>query len=354
MLYSAGMRPYRFVPPALALAVAGVLACLSPGCAHAVGSVSTVAARPLGMGGAFVAIEDEAAAAAWNPAAFLPRQCRRRGGFRFHVNVLGAPAIARETGLLGGDETDEFDRLSGLERLGIAVGGALKSIGYRRGGFACGVLLLEEHLWPAGLEESRGLADASDLLDGYYSTLCVTFRLGSSVSIGAAETLFARFDESGERRFGVGRSYGALLRPNDEVSVGLVYVDVPKAYDHFRRQLEGLAPRTMNAGLAWRPRKSLVLTFDLRDMAEKHDDTALKPRFGFEWNLWGKGAVRAGHYREERAGADVLSVGVGAIPMESCGVGAVEGRADAYVLNYAALLSEAVGPRHLLSVMLHF
>jgi len=342
----------------LTLPLAVAVACLQAGTcampAGAVGSVSTTAVRPMGMGGAFMAVEDQAAAAAWNPGAFAPRECREAGGVRVHLNVLGAPAIARETGLLSGVETDEFDRLPAAEKLGVAVGGVLKSASLRRGGFACGVLFLEEHLDPSGLRESKGLADAGDILDGYYTVLCVAFRLSSTVSIGASETVFAGRNEDGERTYGAGRSYGALLKPNDQVSVGLTYVDIPPGFQDYRREIEGLGPRTMNAGLAYAPLDGLAFTFDLRDLAEKHEDTALKPRVGAEINLWGKGALRVGHYREESEGANVLSLGVGAIPMEACHSDGVGRRSDGFVLNYASLISEEQGPRHLLSVVLHF
>jgi hypothetical protein len=321
--------------------------------AAAVGSVSTVSPRPLAMGGAFLAVEDEVAAIAWNPAAFSPRICRRGGGFRLHLNVLGAPAIARETGLLTGVESELFASLPDAERIGVALGGVVKSASYARPGFAAGVLLLEEQLDPDGLRESKGLADAGDLLDGYYSALCVVFHLGETVSIGASQTIFARMD-GGDRRYGVGRSYGALLEPNSQVTVGLVYVDLPPGFDDYRRDIEGIAPRTMNAGMAYRPVESLVLTLDLRDLAEKHQDTGLEPRVGLEWNLWGQGALRAGLHREESTGANVLSVGIGAIPMPGCRVAGDDRRSDGFVLNYASLLSDADGPRHLLSVLLHF
>jgi len=357
VLYSRAMRRSvcgTTLRIAAALALAFIPVCLFPGHARAVGSVSTVSVRPMGMGGAFMAVEDGMVAAAWNPAALSPGKCRASGGFRLHLNVLGAPAIARETGLLSGAQTDEYERLPQAEKLGIALGGLVKSVTFSRGGFACGLLLLEEHLEPAGLRESKGLADASDLLEAYYSTLCVTFRLGESVSIGAAETVFARTGSDGRREFGSGRSYGALLKPNDRVTVGLVYVDIAPGYESFRREIEGLAPRTMNAGIAYCPVRSLKLTLDLRDLAEKHGDTALSARAGLEWDLWGKAALRAGHYREETENANVLSLGVGAIPMPGCRSGGVDARGDAFVLNYASLLSESQGPRHLLSVVLHF
>ena len=224
---------------------------------------------------------------------------------------------------------------------------------FRRRGFACGVLFLEEHLDPCGLAESKGLADAAHLLNAYYSSFCVVFRLDPRVSIGLSETIFAHLDDDGERHFGIGRSYGAVLKPNDEVTVGLAYFDLPPEFTTHRREIEGIAPRTMNAGLAYRPIESLLLSFDLRDLAEKHAGTAFQPRAGLEWNLWGKAALRAGAYREEGGNGDVLTAGLGAIAMPGCGGGDRVRSSDAFVLNYAVLLSARTGPRHLLSVVLH-
>ncbi|MBD3368152.1 MAG: hypothetical protein GF405_08300 [Candidatus Eisenbacteria bacterium] len=326
---------------------------LTPVACRGVGSVSTSAARPLGMGGAFMAVEDQIAGALWNPAAFSPPDCITSGGFRAHVNILGGPAVIRETGLLTGVESDQFEELDLPERTLVAVGALLKSASFRRGGFSAGVVLLEEHLDPVALVESQGLADAGDLLSAYYSTAVVSFRLDSRVSIGMALTLFTR-DDGGERRFGTGRSYGALLRPNDEVTVGLTYVDVPAEFGDYRSRIEGIGPRTMNAGIAWRPREPLAITLDLRDLAEKSGETSLEPRAGLEWNLWNRGALRAGAFREDGGDRNVLSIGAGAIPMRPCWRARGAPPGDEYVLNYAVLLADGGRPRHLLSAVLHF
>lgn len=358
------LRQSRDLTPAAALPSGGprvpavllmvFLLALAPSVGRAVGSVSTVSPRAIAMGGAFMAVDDELSAVAWNPAGFVPPPCRRRGTLRVHLNILGAPAIAAETGLLTGILSDEFDRLPGAEKAWIAVGSLVKGVSFRRGGFAVGVLLLEEHLDPVKLAESKGLADASDLLESYYSSAGVVFRLAPRVSIGAAETLFVGTDENGRRRFGVGRAYGAILRPNDAVAVGFAYYDFPAEFAGYRRGLEGLAARTMNAGISYRPAESVLLTFDLRDLAEEHSTTALSPHAGVEWNLWGRGAVRAGAFLEDGVDSRVLTVGVGAIPMTGCWVGGGGSRSDAFVLNYAVLLSRREGPRHLLSATLHF
>jgi len=322
--------------------------------ACAAGSVSTVSPRPLGMGGAFLAVEDESAAVAWNPAALRPPLCSRSGSFRFHANILGGPAVARETGLLTGVEKSPFRDLPGHEKLLVAVGSVLKSVTFARGGFSAGVLLLEEQLDPATLADSRGLADAGDLLDAYYANIAVAFVLDPRVSIGAAGTVFYGWDASGDRSTGVGRSYGALLRPNERVSVGITYFDLVSGFSDYRRAIEGLAPRTMNAGICFRPHGSLLLALDLRDLAEKHSDTGLEPRLGIEWDPWGRFALRAGTFREGGEGSQVFTFGVGAIPMVGCWEGLERPRSDAFVLNYAVLVREGAGPRHLLSAILHF
>jgi hypothetical protein len=327
---------------------------LAPSLAYSVGSVSTVAPRPLAMGGAFMAVDDELTAIAWNPGGFVPPACRRGGNFRVHANVLGAPAIVRETGLLTGVFSEEFDRLPGAEQAMVALGSLIKGVSFRRGGFTVGALLLEEHLDPAALAESKGLADASDLLAGYYSSVGVAFTLDPRVSIGTAVTLFAGFDDDGERWFGSGRSYGAVLRPNDVTAVGFTYFDADETSGDYRLGIEGLAPQTMNAGLAYRPLPRMLLTFDLRDLAEKHEATALTPRAGVEWDLWGRVALRAGAFVEDGGDSRVLTVGLGAIPMVACRGGETSLPGGAYVLNYAALLSDGRGPSHLLSAVLHF
>ncbi len=308
------------------------------------------------MGGAFLAVEDELAAVAWNPAALSPPRCRRGWNVRVHANILGGPAIVRETGLLTGVHTDPFRDLPGGEKLVFAVGSLVKSVSLRRGQLTIGALMLEEQLDPQGLVESQGLADPAYLLEAHYSGLAVAFELAPTVSIGISQMVYAGVDASGERRYGGGRIYGAILRPNDVVVVGFTYFDVSQNFRDYRRGLEGLAPRTMNAGISFRPVPSVLLSFDLRDMAELHSDTSLEPRVGAEWNLWGRAAVRAGAFREDEddGGSTVLSLGAGAIPMIGCFRRGEALRSDGFVLNYAVLLSEDSGPRHLISALLHF
>lgn len=310
----------------------------------------------MAMGGAFMAVDDELAAMAWNPAGFVPATCGPGVGFRSHVNILGAPAIARETGLLTGVESEPFASLPAIEKLSVALGSIVKGATVRTGGMAIGVLMLEEHLDPYGLAESRGLADAGDLLSAYYTTIAFAFRLAPSVTIGASEIVLSGWEDGvpGERKNGTGRAYGALLRPNDKVTVGLTYLDLPTDFQHYRLGVEGLGSRTMNAGLAYRPVEHVLLTFDLRDLSEKHPETSLEPRVGLEWNLWGRGALRAGAYREDAGETNVLALGMGSIPASACVRGGRTPGGDSFVLNYTVLLKEEGTPRHLLSVLLHF
>ena len=154
--------------------------------------------------------------------------------------------------------------------------------------------------------------------------------------------------------FGTGRAYGALLRPNDRVAVGLTYFDASPDFERFRQDLEGFGPRTMNAGVAYRPIPSLLATFDLRDLSEKWQDTALEPRVGLEWDVAGQASVRAGAFREQDDDRGVLTLGVGAIPMVGCRGAEPPLPGDAHVLEYAILLASGDAPKHLLSALLRF
>jgi hypothetical protein len=327
---------------------------LQPASAYAAGTVSTVAPRPLGMGGAFLAVDDRLAAAAWNPAGFAPPLCGRDAGFGLHLNVLGAPSILAEIGLLDGSEAKQFAALPDAEKVSVVLGSVVKGATFRRRGFSIGLLLLEEQLDPERLVTSRGLADAGDLLDAYYSSAVLSFRLSPTVSIGLSATVMAGWDGDGEREYGVARMYGALLRPNDHVTVGLTYYDAPSSFEGYRRTIEGLAPRTVNGGLAYRPNHQMLITFDLRDLSEKHEDTGLSPRAGFEWSIWGKAAVRAGVYREDALDSSVVTLGFAAISMPGCPEHGAIYATDGFVLDYAVLLSGREAPRHLLSALLRF
>jgi len=339
---------------ALAAGAAVALAACAPPVAEAAGSVSTVAPRPMAMGGAFLAVEDEVAAMAWNPAALTVARCSRKFNVRVHANILGAPAIVGETGILDGVHSDPYRGLPWGEKLAVAVGSLVKAVTVNRGGVTFGLLLLEERLDPEVLARSRGIADAGDLLDGHYSSLAFVFRPAATVSLGASATVLADWDESGERLYGAARAYGALLHPNDSVTVGLTYFDFSPRFGDYRRAIEGIAPRTINAGIVYRTGGSLLLTADLRDLAERYSETSLEPRVGVEWSLWGRAALRAGAYREDGADPIVLTLGAGSIPMPACWRGRETPGADTFVLNYGVLLSDGVAPRHLLSVDLRF
>ncbi|MBN2566054.1 MAG: hypothetical protein JXB46_10130 [Candidatus Eisenbacteria bacterium] len=327
---------------------------LSPGTGLTVGSVSTVSPRPMGMGGAFMAVEDDQAAMAWNPAGLIRPDCTAGTKASVHINILGAFSIAGETGLLSGTEAEPFGSLSGFEKLTVVLGSVFKSVSIRSGGAAFGVLMLEEQLDPSGLSRSRGLADASYLLGAYYTTMAFAFQLAPSVSIGLSETILSGWEGPRDRRTGTGHAYGVILRPNELVTVGLTYSDLPEGFRDYRLGVEGLSAGTTNAGLAYRPVPRVLMTLDLRDLTERQANTAVEPRAGMEVNLWGKGALRAGAFRENGGRTDVLTLGFGAIPMNTCLGRSVELAGDAFVVNYALLIREEGGPRHLLSAILHF
>jgi hypothetical protein len=349
-----GVRASIHKKSAGAALAAFLLVCVAAPSARAVGTVSTVSPRPMGMGGAFMAVDDELAAMAWNPAGMAPPRCRSANGLRFDINVLGAPSIAAETGLLTGVESEQFASLHAIEKLATAIGCVAKSVRVRTRGVAFGVLFLEEHLDPQGLARSRRIADAEDLLDGYYTTVAFAFRLAPSASIGMSQVVFSGLDEGGGRSTAYGRSYGAVLRPNEFLTVGLTYLDTPPDFQHYRLSVEGLGTRTMNAGVAYRPWRGTLLTLDLRDLSETHPETSMEPRLGLEWNAPGRVAVRAGAYREDSGRTDVLTLGLGAIPRSVCPESGPEFSGDSYTINYAVLLADGVGPRHLLSAVLHF
>ena len=71
-------------------------------------------------------------------------------------------------------------------------------------------------------------------------------------------------------------------------------------------------------------------------------------------NPWEVGTITAGAYREDAGKTNVLTLGIGAIPVSACPRSARTPGGDTFILNYAVLLEQGGSPRHLLSVMMHF
>jgi hypothetical protein len=259
-------------------------------------------ARPLGLGGAFAALADDANGIAWNPAGLV--QMKRQEALFMH-------------GVYGGLSAINYDYLAYVYPMAYsAVGVGWSTVGVT-------------------LEEGDGLSYSSSRMseDMYYVALGINPALFGNDSLTVGATLKRlTIDNRFEGGSGMGFDFGALFRPVQWGQVALVLRNV--ATDIRNEKL----PTTFRLGFASRlfsDRVRLVADFTTKDNIGTADNTQYKPHLGLELQPWKFFALRGG-VDEGR-----LAFGVGA-------------NVSSFKLDYGYQAQEIVGGIHRLSMGVNF
>jgi hypothetical protein len=265
-------------------------------------TLSTVKVRPLAMGGAFVSVWDDLASLDFNPATFsvTPHQYGVRYGVFF--NALGPILLVenRETASV-------FQTAPGW-----LIRGAYLSFGR----FQAGILLGEESLGDTDrLTRLRVFSD-SGYTDHRNASFGFSLALAQRVSFGVAGEVFMRRSED-KSQLALRYRYGLLVKPRDNLNVGICFVDLPKSYQNDRMPLERLADETLNIGISYAPWRALCLALDVRNVSDEGQGAAIEPHLGFDVVPWTHLAIRGGYYREWETQTDVYSVGIGLLDWNS-------------------------------------
>ena len=268
-------------------------------------TLSTVKARSLAMGGAFVSIEDDLPSLDFNPATFSLNPLPGKTQFSLFFNPLGPLVIAKNR-----KNVPSWD-----VPLGWLIRGFTLSVG--RAEF--GVLLGEESL----ADEKRLKRD--DIFDGtgYQRERNTSFGfalvLAPRVSLGIAGELFIRGKnevstggENTKKELGIGYRYGLMIKTRNNLHVGLCFFDFPDAYSKDRMVLERLADETLNIGVSYSLWKSLILALDVRNVSDEGKGAVREPHAGVELSLFRHLKLRGGYYREKE-GKETISLGLGVL-----------------------------------------
>ena len=217
--------------------------------------------RPLGMGGAFVALADDANGIYWNPAGLV--QMKRQEALFMH-------------GIYGGISAINFDYLAYVYPMPYsAVGVGWSTVGVT-------------------LEEGDGQSFSTSRMseDMYYLSLGLNPALFGSDTLTVGATLKRlTIDTRFEGGSGMGFDFGALFRPFQWAQVGVMLRNV--ATDVRNEKL----PTTFRVGAASRlftDRLRLVLDVTTKDNIGTVDATVAKAHFGLEYQPIKMVALRAG------------------------------------------------------------
>lgn len=203
--------------------------------------------RAMAMGGAFVAVADDAAAGFWNPAGLAEL---------IGVHLLGSLSLR------GASSFEDLRFYAASVTLGATTLGAI---------FAQKSLLFSV------VQDERALLLGS-----------LAMRLGPNISGGANLKFYERI-HAGQKARGVGLDMGFLLRPTGPLAVGVVFRDAIGTKLRYEKFSNQEIPPSMSLGIALKlGNLRLAGGFDLAEKALS------QPRFGLEARPFGLFALRVG------------------------------------------------------------
>ncbi|MBN2028987.1 hypothetical protein JW824_01975 [bacterium] len=265
-------------------------------------TLSSVKARPLAMGGAYVSIENDLFALDFNPAAFSVNAIERAVRFSMYFNPL-SPVIIVEN----------WNKISGWDdRLGFMIYG----IAFSYGRLNVGILYGEEALSDERRLERRSFFNGTGYPAQKNSSMGFSISLSPRVSLGAVGELYHR-EEKSNKHIRLGYRYGIVIKPRNSLSVGLCFCNFPNDYKEDRIVIERLADETLNIGVSYRPWRMFTVALDIRNVSDEEKKVVREPHMGFELDPFSFVSLRGGYYRDWEGDEETYSVGIGLHSWES-------------------------------------
>lgn len=301
-------------------------------------TTSTLIARPLAMGGAYVAMEDALAAGLYNPANAGGYRLDRHARVQFFLNPL-TPALAfsQPSSFFNKEEKSFAQTLASLGLL-------LKGMTLRAGPFDLSAIIAEQATSMALLPESRW--ETASYLDNQYSVLALRMRLADRVNIGGSlGWYYYKAANAQERMWKVLASYGITLAPSRNVLMGVSYLTVPMHESTTQRDHpERIVDSSVNLGLSYRPHGSTTLSFDLRNVVEDGGSAVRRePHLGVEYGVLSLFAVRVGAFYKIEEEQAAISAGLGLFDLNWPRPRANHSQSAHWAINYG-VVAERIAP----------
>ena len=293
------MKFFRFTAKTVAKVCFAVITFL---CLHLFGGdnkyvvLSTVKARAIAMGGAFVSIEDDLASLNFNPASFSAKTLEDKVRFFVYTNGF-APVIAY------------FNRNNSLT-FSDALGLLVKGVTLSANKVQFGVVFGEQSFNPNFPVNTANIFNASDYRYNRSTSFGVSVSFAPEVQVGVAGEVFTR--KVGNKVISkIGYKYGLRLKTHSNITVGLCFVDFPNEFSDARMPLERIVDETLNVGFSYNPVKRVTFSVDVRNVSEERKDAVREPHLGFEVNVINHLTVRGGFFYQKEEKIFNYSAGLG-------------------------------------------
>lgn len=313
-------------------------------------TVSTIKARAIAMGGAFVAVKGGPVSALYNPAAINLYRFPKGHRLTVFLNPIGASLLASERNIFWRDSNASY--IDGMFVLGLLV----KSIALTVGPTETMLVFSEESMDLIRNRKSNQFFQGQDLLDRHASVGVFSIKLAEQISLGVSGTYYTfLLRNQVTRRLGL--SYGVLLRPNARWNVGLSYVDLPRQYPGARHELEFIEDEAVNFGVSYLFLRNTLFSFEVRNISNEEKWNNRELHFGAEHSIFTHFAIRLGYFREHYQNHDYFSAGIGLLNLNKLKPDENELNYSDFLINYGLVRQTGNGLNdtwHLLTCLIRF
>ncbi|KAA3602983.1 MAG: hypothetical protein DWQ06_05835 [Calditrichaeota bacterium] len=260
-------------------------------------NISSSIARPLGMGGAFGAVQDGVAAIFYNPASFTTfksdNEDYEKQAFTFIANPI-APIIVTKDYKKFGSDTD-FKVGDGIRTLTYFVKSLIFSTRRIKGGF----IFNEESFYAKEKFGNDSFLNSEHFDFATSTTAFVNFSIAQKVKLGVSASQYSIRNEKGaEKVDGLSFSYGVFLKPNKRYNFGITFHSLSDSVKVLEERVKRLADNSLNISYAYIFIKNLNLAAELKNLTAETGAAARELHLGIEYDLFENLTLRTGFYKE--------------------------------------------------------
>jgi hypothetical protein len=292
-------------------------------------------AHPMGMGGAFTAIEGGLSSIHYNPATFRLANIKRGfriAGFANPVASISMYSFFREDSEKGLTASNWWDVARVLP----------KAVVLSTPTWEFALLGQEELESRKEFHENKKLFEADNFFNHVVHTALLRIRLADQVHIGGTLSQYTS-EVNSETMNKIGSSYGFYVIPSPKLGVGIVFMDIPAKFKNIRLENDRIEDETVNIGVAYHLLANNTISLDVRNMSEENRSTTREWHVGLEQGFWKHIYLRSGFYRDQRKNENHFSFGAGLVNLNFARHGVRKFVIPVLAVNYALRLNRKDG-----------
>lgn len=257
------------------------------------------------MGSAYTSIEDDIVSASYNPATLNLYQVKKDYRLTIYLNPIAPTTLYYEQ--FNNNQNGENDR--GTQKFFKTASLLMKGLVFTGKFFDMALIFHEQTLDDKYLLQQKKFFKNCDIWENSYHTLITSLKLADRVAVGAAGSIYVKRINDHVQQ-GIGFSYGILLKPANNMNVGMSFIDFPQSMPEVRLPLERMVDQTMNIGISYQPLTSTTISFDLRNLTEEQRKSVREAHLGLEQRIFSIFAIRGGYFQERFTDNRTFSGGV--------------------------------------------